>query len=251
VIPPGQVGRITTTVNTSTLVGEIGKGVSITTNDPAVSVVMVVVRANVVGSVLMLPGYKALLSNRQIETRSTPFLIRQEPGETGKLQIPAPRASVPWIDVEVQELTEKYPSEKGVPAGWPGDWRLVATLKKEAPAGHFQETIHFKTGLPREPEVTLSIAVDVRPPVNLNTSEVRLVVGQPLMLLASLRRDLNPQPVKLSAPDGLSARAESGRGRFLKIHLQWDGPPPEAPVELRLEVAGETQIATIEIVAAD
>ena len=151
-IPPGQVGKVHATVNTSQLVGQIGKGISITTNDPAVSVVLVEVRANVVGSVLMLPGYKALLSNRQIETHSTPFLIRQEPGETGELRIPAPSTSVPWIDVEVQKLTEKYPSEKGIPAGWPGDWRLVASLKKGAPAGHFQETIRFKTGLPREPE---------------------------------------------------------------------------------------------------
>jgi hypothetical protein len=167
------------------------------------------------------------------------------------LDIPKPRVSVPWIDVEVQKLTEKQPSEKGLPAGWPGDWRLVATLKKEAPAGHHQETIHFETGLTREPEVLLNIAVDMRPPVNLNTSEVRLVAGQPLMVLASLRRDLDPQPVTLSAPEGLSARVEPGQGRFLKIHLQWDGPPPEAPVELQMEVAGETQIAMIEVVASD
>jgi len=251
VIPPGQVGKLHTTVDTSALAGPVGKGIAITTNDTVVSVVQVIVRANVVGSVLLLPGYKALISNRQTETLSTPFLIRQEPGEVGKLAISEARASVPWIDVEVQELTEKYPSEKGIPAGWPGDWRLVASLKKSAPGGHFRETVRFKTGLPREPEVTLNIAVDIRPPVNLNTSELRLVVGQPLMVLASLRRDLDPQPVKLSAPEGLNARAEPGRGRFLKIHLQWDGAPPEAPVELKLEVAGEMQTAKIEVVAAD
>ncbi len=250
-IPPGQVGKITTTLNTSTLAGLVGKGVSITTNDPAVATVQVVVRARIVGSVLLLPGFKAMVSNRQVETRSTHFLIRKEPGEMGELRVTAARASVPWVDVEVRELTEKYPSTRAIPAGWPGDWLLVATLKKDAPAGHSQQTLHFKTDLPREPEVTLNLAVDVRPPVNLNNPELRLVAGEPLMVLASLRRDLEPQDIQLSAPEGLSARAERGRGRFLKIHLEWAGPPPDAPIELRMEVAGETQTASIEVVAAE
>ncbi len=250
-IPPGQVGEIKTTLDTSTLSGMIGKGVSITTNDPYSAEVQVVVRARVVGSVLMLPGYKSLLSNRQIETHRAPFLIRQEPGEVGKLLISKPRASVPWIDVEVRELTEKYPSDRGLPAGWPGDWLLVATLKKGYPIGHFQETVHFNTGLKREPEVTLQIVADLRPPVNLNSPEISLVAGRPLMVLASLRRDLDPQAVKLSAPEGLSARAEPGRGRFFKLHLEWNGPLPDAPVELQMEVAGETQTMPILVVAAD
>lgn len=251
-IPPGQVGEIKTTLDTSALSGLIGKGISITTNDPYTPDIQLVVRARVVGSVLMLPGYTGFLSNRQIETRSTPFLIRQEPGEVGKLLISAPRASVPWIDVEVRELTEKHLSDKGLPAGWPGDWLLVATLKRGAPIGHFQETVRFNTGLQREPEVTLKIGVDLRPPVNLNSGEVSLVVGQPLTVLASLRRDLDPKTVvKLSAPAGLSARAEPGRGRFFKIHLEWNGPLPDAPVELRMEIAGETQTTPIRVVAAD
>jgi len=248
VIPPGQVGKLTATLDTSAQSGDIGKGVSITTNDPTVPVVQVVIKARIVGSVVLLPGFTGLISNRQAETYGTPFMIRQEPGEEGMLQITESHASVPWIDVEVRKLTEKYPSERGVPAGWPGDWRLVAKLKKDAPVGHFKETVRFKTGLPREPEVTLQLVVDVRPPVNLNSAEVHLVPGQPLIVLASLRRDLAPQEaqaVKLTAPEGLSARTEPGRGRFFKLHLEWNGPPPDAPVELRMEVAGQTQTTPI------
>lgn len=250
-IPPGQVGKIHTSLDTANQAGLIGKGVSITTNDPVISIAQVVIRARVVGSVLMLPGYKAMVSNRNPEMHSTHFLIRKEPGETGDASISEPRASVDWIDVEVEELTEKFPSEKGIPAGWPGDWRLVATLKKGAPSGRFNETIRFKTGLPREPEVTLQLAVVVQPPINLNTEEIRLVPGQPQVVLASVRQDLRQLPVELNAPEGLSARVESGGRRFLKLHLQWNGPAPEAPVELQLEVGGEKQIAQIHVGAAD
>ncbi len=238
-------------LDTSTLTGMVGKGISVTTNDPYTPDIQLVVRARVIGSVLMLPGYQGFLSNRQIETRSAPFLIRQEPGEVGQLLISAPRASASWIDVEVRKLTEKYPSAKGLPAGWPGDWLLVATLRPGAPIGHFRETVRFNTGLTREPEITLQIGADLRPPVTLNSGDLSLVAGQPLMVLASLRPDLARQAVKLSAPEGLSARTESGRGRFFKIHLEWNGPLPDAPVELRIEVAGETQTAPIVVVAAD
>ena len=250
-IPPGQVGKIHTQLDTSAQAGLIGKGVSIFTNDPAVSVSQVVIRARVVGSVAMLPGYRAMISNRNPETRSTPFLIRKEPDEPGEARITEARASVPWIGVEVQELTEKVPSERGIPAGWPGDWRLVATLKQGAPSGRSNQTVSFKTGLPREPEVTVQIAVDVQPPVNLNAEEIRLVAGQPQTVLASVRQDLRTQKLSLSAPNGLSARVEPGGRRFLKLHLQWSGPPPEAPVELLMEIGGETQTTPIVVVAAD
>ncbi len=249
-IPPGQVGKLHAKLDTSALTGLVGKGISILTNDPAVASVQVVIRARVVGSVLMQPGYKALLSNRRDMTKATHFLIRQEPGEVGEIEITGARASVPWIDVEVRELTEKYPAEKGVPAGWPGDWILRATLKEGAPNGNHKPTVHFKTGLTREPEVELQIAVDVQPPVNLNSGEIRIVAGQPAMVLASTRQGLSQDQVKLSPADArLSARTEAGRGRFFKIHLEWSGPPPDAPVELRMQIGNETQTAQVVIAA--
>ena len=228
-----------------------GKGVSITTNDPSVATVQVVVRARVVGSVLMLPGFKAMLSNRQVETRETHFLVRKEPGEMGTLRVTEAVASAPWVDLEFRKLTEQYPSKRGIPAGWPGDWVIIAKLKKGAPAGNSQATIQFKTDLPREPLVTLNLSVNVLPPINLNSQDLRLVAGQPQMVLASLRRDLEPQPVTLSGPEGLTARAENGRGRFLKFHLDWSGEPPDEPIELRIEVAGETQTMQLDVVAAE
>ena len=251
-IPPGQVGELITRLDTSTLSGLVGKGVSIYSNDTRSPGIMVSVRARVVGSAVVLPGYKALLSNRRIETRSQPFLIRKEPGEVGDLRITGARASVPWIDVEVRELTENWPGEKGLPSGFPGDWLLLAALKPGAPFGQSQEEIRFNTGLRLEPEVRLSIATESRPPVNLNEPEISIVAGESSTILASLRGDLPPQAVKLTAPEGLNARAERGRrGRFFKIHLEWSGPVPSEPLELQMEIAGETQTIPVRVVDAN
>ena len=38
---------------------------------------------------------------------------------------------------------------------------------------------------------------------------------------------------------------------MFKIHLEWNGPLPNAPVELRMEIAGETQTTSIQVVAAN
>ena len=98
----------------------------------------------------------------------------------------------------------------------------------------------------------LSIATQSRPPVNLNEPEISIVAGEPSTILASLRGDLSPQAVKLTAPEGLNARAERGRrGRIFKIHLEWSGPVPSEPLELLMEVAGETQTTPVRVVDAN
>lgn len=230
----------------------IGKGVTIFSNDEMTPRILVSVRAEVVGSVLLLPGYKGMVSNRQPETRTQHFIIRKDSRESGELRIARVSSTLPWVEVDARELKEKHPSQRGVPAGWPGDWLLTATLGKDAPNGTHKGEIRFETGLEREPEVELDLSALVQPPVNLNSPDVQLIVGQPQVVLASFRRDLDPQtPVEVRAPDGLSARVEPGRGRFFKLHLEWSGQPPSRPVELQLEVAGETLTTSVTVNAAD
>jgi hypothetical protein len=96
--------------------------------------------------------------------------------------------------------------------------------------------------------VTLEIKVAIQPLVNLNSEEIRLVVGQPLMVLASLRNGIGQRPVKINAPEGLEARYESGRGRFFKIHLLWNGPPPDGPVTFEMEIGSDVQTVEVEVV---
>lgn len=238
-------------MDTSTLSGLIGKGITITTNDADQPKQQVVVRARILGSVQLRPGNKAILSNGRIATKAQSFLIQKELDETGDLVVTAARASVPWIAVAVERVEEKRPSADGLPSAFPGDWILTAALKGVIPAGRFQEWVRFETGLPREPEITIHIAANLFPPVNLNDQEVSLIAGEPKILLASLRQDLEPQPVRLSGPAGLTAETEPGPRRLFKIHLEWIGDLPHGPVELRIEVAGETQTVPLTISAAE
>jgi len=239
-------------MDTSELSGPIAKGISITTNDPHTPVLRVVVRARVLGSVELLPGNKAMLSNRVPQMSAQAFLIRKDPTETGELSVGSMNASVPWIELQAERVDERRPAADGLPTALPGDWILRASLGNNIPTGRTQETIHFETGLQREPEITIRVATDLHPPVTLNSPEVTMVSGRPLVVLASLRQDLEyPQPIELTAPEGLTARIEPARRRFFKIVLEWSGEPTGAPVELRMDVAGETQTLPVTVTAAD
>jgi hypothetical protein len=253
VIQPGRAGQLKITMDTSGLSGAIGKGVSITTNDPHTAVLRVVVRAVVLGSVEVSPGKKAILSNRTPQTKSKLFLIRKEPTETGELSVGSLAASSPWIDVQAEFVESRRVAADGIPTAVRGDWILRAALKSETlPTGRTQEWVRFATGLPREPEITIALATDLQPPVTLNLPALTMVAGQPKVVLASLRQDLEyPQPIEITASEGLTARIEPSRRRFFKIVLEWNGDVPVAAAELKLEVAGESQTVPVTVTAAN
>jgi hypothetical protein len=252
VIQPGRAGKIKITLDTSTLAGAIGKGVSITTNDPHTPVLRVVVRAVVLGSVEVSPGKKTILSNRTLQAKSQLFLIRKEQTETGELAVGALAASAPWIDVQAEFVESRRPAGDDIPTAVRGDWILRVSLKREAPTGRTQEWVRFATGLPREPEVRIDLATDIQPPVTLNEQAVTMVAGQPAIILASLRQDLEyPQPIELTTSEGLAARVETARRRFFKIVLEWNGEAAGGAAELRIEVAGERQVVPVTVTPAN
>ena len=90
----------------------------------------------------------------------------------------------------------------------------------------------------------------MRPPVRFNDPEIRLIAGQPLTVLASLRQDLEPQSIDISAPEGLDVSTEPVRGRIFKLHLEWNEESPGSVLELAFDVAGERQTIPV-IVAAN
>ena len=252
-IAPGESGTLDVVVDTSTLAGMIGKGVSITTNDRYMSTVQVVIRAIVLGSVEILPDNRAVLSNRSPDLKTHAFLVRQQPTEEGELLVQRATASVPWIAIDAERLTVRREAAEGLPRAFPGDWIVRVALTGDAPAGRTREEVRFGTGLQREPEITLDIAIDFHPPVSINLAEIRLAAGKPMILLASLREDLASQPLRMSASDGLSVRTEPGPGqrssRFFKIHLAWNGEPPATPVEFHVEVGKESRTFEVHVSA--
>ena len=238
---------MTANLDTARLSGPVGKGISIYTNDPSRPNARVAVRAIVQGSVQLLPGYESLLSNRAPDTRTGWFLVRQERDETGTLKISDMRGSADWITYDAWRLDEKRPpTGDGLPTGFPGDWIVEVSYRGSAPYGRSKESVTFATGLPREPEVELTLVVDMQPPVTLNEQEIEVQAGQTKTVLASLRRDLVGAELKVSSSEGVEVVSEKGLGRFLKIHITADADGQADPLVI-FEVGSERQAVPINV----
>ena len=234
------MGKVTANLDTKKLVGFVGKGISIYTNDRSQPNTRVSVRANVLGSVQMLPGYETLLSNRMPETFVGSFLVRKEKTESGELNLQSFSPSVDWLAVTATQLTEKRPPMgDGLPTGFPGDWLLHVRFNDDAPYGRSKQTVRFGTSLPREPIVELDVMVDLQPPVSLNAEAITLAPGETKMVLASLRKDLVGSELLASGTGGLQVRLEKGIGRFYKVHLSWSTNVDPSGGELTLRVGRE------------
>jgi hypothetical protein len=229
VIPPGQVGFVNATLDTKKLHGSIGRGITVYTDDPVVPKLFLTVRAVVLGGVSILPYEMVTVSNRGPSNRAPKLLIRRESSETAELAIRDPEATVPWLSVAAERLEEPRPAGDGLPSGFPGDWMLFIELDETAPYGRYREQVRFKTGLGRQPDVSIPVVVDSRPPVQLSTERLVLESSEAGgvtrgTVLLTVRRGLDPKMLEVEArPETLEIELEPSGRRAYKVHVGWQG----------------------------
>lgn len=225
------MGHLTATLRTEKLKGKVGKSITVYSNDPQTPTLRLSVRAVVIGSVIVLPREYISIGGPPMRRGSSKVLVRQDPMESGELRISDLKTSLPWLTVEAQKLEEKRPPSDGLPLGQPGDYLLEVKLGEptESPTGRTRAQLTFKTGLKRQPEVTIPITVDLRPPVNLSTQ--RLLLAPPAegevaegTVLVTVRPGLDPNKLQAEArPGALKVELEPAGPRRFKAHVFWDG----------------------------
>lgn len=231
------MGYVKATIDTKTLRGAVERQITVNSNDPQSRQAFLVLRAEVLGSISVLPSENVSLD---VEGRAS-RLIRQDPTESGTLQISDLEVSVPWLKVTSRRLEKvRLPTTDGLPLGQPGDWLLEFALQGQPPPGRSQQWVQFSTALTREPVAQLNVHVFFQPAVNLPLPSVSLQATEPGQgveesMFFSVRRGLDPATLRVEAhPAALSARIEPGGvGRF-KLTIQWDGTPvPAGEIVLR------------------
>ena len=122
VIPPGKAGTIRTSIHTASLRGPIAKGITVTHDDPTQGPIALSVKANVVGSVELLPMPILALAPR-VKGPSTPgkVIVRKDGSETGTLNVGDITSSAPWMKVSKRVVTAPEPAIEGLPEAKPGD----------------------------------------------------------------------------------------------------------------------------------
>ena len=223
------MGYLRASLHTDKLSGSVGRGITVETNDPENPKVFLTVRATVVGSVILLPHASMSIIDAASPNQRRMLLVRQEPTETGQLAITDLRASVPWLGVEATRLDNPRPAANGLPAAKAGDWLLEVSLTGTFDYGRHQETVTFKTGLPRQPEISVPVQASARPPVHLSVNQLKMPVPAgdapaTATVVVAVRRGLDPETLVARAePDALQVELEPNGDRFFKAHVTWSG----------------------------
>lgn len=220
-IAPGKQGYIEATLDLGTVRGALLSQIHVKTDDPARPEVTLTLRAEVIGSVLILPVDDVYMHNRVGRLPVARRLLRRTPDETRVLEIRDLEASADWLEVAVEEVEAPRPAGGGLPEALPGDWLLTVAVAGEPTYGRREENVRFTTGLAREPEVQLPVLLELLPPVNLSAERVVLSAAAPRKTIhLSVREGADPSQLRATAePAGLKVELEPADGRFFKLHV--------------------------------
>jgi hypothetical protein len=235
-VAPGKVGYVNATIDSQSLWGKVSRFVTLYTNDPARPPALLQIDATVIGSVELLPSAQLELSNR---TARALLLVRQDPTETGTLELSGVTPSSPWLAVAATRLTEKRLAGDGLPVGRPGDWLVEARLAQPPPRGRTDGAFTFRTGLGREPQVRIPVTVRFEPAIELSGQALALSGSASGELLLSIREGLDPAALAVrTEPAALAARLEPSGARHYKLLVSWNGAPGSGTITL--SIAGES-----------
>jgi len=249
VIPPGKAGTIKASVHTANYKGAIGKSVTVTHDDTSQGPITLSVMAKIVGSVEVMP-YPALQIARHRRGFETPalLLVRKDASEDGALAFSGLTASSPWLKVSSRKVTGDEPPVEGIPAAQAGDI-VISVQAVDPPTGTHAETLTFKTGLKREPQVMIPVTVIAQPAVSLNNNDLILTPtaaapnGATGQVLASLRDDVDPKTVAVTSDTpGFKVRIEPPGEAAFRVIVDWErtGKTPPSETVIHIKVGNET-----------
>ncbi len=149
------------TVKTAGYYGTVTKTVAVKSDDPVRPDVTLRARMVVVGSATLMPSSRLMLRHRADQPTTGRLLIRKDPTEQGTLAVTGVASSEPWLKVRVREVEVEESMEGGVLAG-PGDFMLEVDVPQKPGAGLRRAEVTFRTGLPREPVVSVPVTFSAR-----------------------------------------------------------------------------------------
>ena len=227
-IAPGSIGYVRAHLNTSELSGPVTKGVVVRTNDPQQDVIVLTLKALVRGSVILLPQPVIFMRKRVGEAPVGRLLISKAEDERGALDITDVTLSDPRLAATAVRLEAARPRGGGLPAAAPGDWVLELRFRDDRTVyGRLETQLRFRTGLTRQPEMTVEVESNLQAPVTLSTERLvldRTADGARGTVFVSVRKGLDPGLLRVEAePAGLSVALEPSTDRLFKLQVRWGG----------------------------
>lgn len=170
VIKPGQIGKVTAHVDTTTFAGPIAKAVTLETNDPSAPSAQVTIHAVVKPYVEAYPAGFVRFNMLQGDTEKqtvTLYSEEKDPFEIVKIESPSE-----WIKV-VQTKNEGADIVPNVGRTGQSQYRFDITVGgPDAKVGPLAEKIHVITNSKNQPDYYVSVTGVVRPPFRVEPTGV-------------------------------------------------------------------------------
>jgi hypothetical protein len=260
-IPPGRAGKITAAIHTANLRGEVAKTITVTTNDPSQPAVSLTLKATIVSSVVLLPGPRMSLYGGGMRGEPVArLLVRRDPSEKGTLEVSSVRVDASWLQATARKIDDPQTTIEGLPKPERGDFLVEVRPGAAAPAGNAAQLLHFRTGLAREPEVTVPISVIIPPFATVQPPTVILMRAgneRPAegTVLVVLRQDIAPDSLKIETQPA-AYRAEVAQAgptpRHLRLTVSWaeDAAASPSPGTITLRSGNQEKKIPIRIAQA-
>lgn len=220
----------------------------VTSSDPTKRSTTLRVKANIVGSVQILPRAYIGFPSPPKYSYNTRVLIRKEPSEKGELAITSVATTEPWLKATPHKVEKPEPKTDDLPDLVPGDWLIDVVVSEEAPRGPGGVQLSFQTGLTREPKVVVPISVSMDPALHVMPPSLVMVMpaGNKEMKVpftVSVRPGLGKEALKATTTaDSFSVTVKKDGDNLYSGEAKWKavGDEPVRNAAIVLTVGGET-----------
>lgn len=176
VIKPGQTGKVTAHVDTTTFAGPIAKTVTLETNDPTTPTSQLTIHAIVKPYVEAFPAGFVRFNLLQGEADSQSVMLyseEDEPFQVTKVEVPVdPTTNEPvkWVKTSFEKVAE---ADKAPNVGRPGQDQYKVNILVGGPdarIGALADKVHIYTNSKHQPDYFVSISGVVRPTLRVEPS---------------------------------------------------------------------------------
>lgn len=170
VIKPGETGKVTAHVDTTSFAGPISKTVTLETNDPSTPTSLLTIHATVQPFVEAYPAgfVRFNLLQGEAETQTVTLYSEEEsPFEITNVEVP----SGAWARVTYDKITNEADRAVNIGRAGQNQYKVNVTVGgPEAKIGPLADKIRIVTNSKHQPEYWLSIAGVIRPSVRVDPS---------------------------------------------------------------------------------
>jgi len=256
VIPPGGVGKVTASLDTSHYKGVITKSVRVTTGDPATRPVSLLLKAEIVTVIDVAPNDTPLLRATVGEPKPTELTVSATDGKA--FDVLAVQAD-PSVEVTVRpDAATRAAGRKGRRAhGHPvaagsSRYRVTITPTQKAPVGQSVANVVLTTNRPKAETVRIRPLLLVLGPVQVVPPQLSVRPGPEPVLHARITKPggdrLEILGVESSDPEFAAPTTPVAEGHDYDLTVRYTGKPGRGPVSSSITVrTNEPQQGTIVI----